>query len=159
MVDGIAQDGKLDLGVNMEHAQPFQAFVDAGIQIKLVRPVLAQLPLLADPTHRKPDFLGTGERIEDVITVGLGKEVIDHAIADMLAVGAVKLADDRLHGRPDLVDQFEVLICGQFSTDTHRVLQVGHQHRNVGQHRQAFLQQVTDDFVAALEQVEQIVVA
>ena len=113
------------------------------------------MPLLADFPDFEFQFLRARERIEYVIAVGLREKIIDHAVADVLAVGAVIFPEYRPHRGPDLVDQLEILLRRQLRTDLDRVLQIRHQYRQRRQHRQAFAHQVANHHVALAEKIEQ----
>src|ERR1039458_8368503 len=87
MVDGVPQNGEFNAGCGLKRAEPLLALVQPRIQIQLVEPVLAQLPLLADFPDFRFQILRARERIENVVAVGLREKIVNHAVADMLAVG------------------------------------------------------------------------
>jgi len=130
-------------------AEPLLALVEADIELEVVDPVLAPLPLAAHRAHDLLHLQGAGQRIADVVAVGLGEEIIDHAVADMLAVGAVIFPQQRCHRAPDVVDELEIFLRRHFGANLHRALDVGHQHRQRREIRAPALQQVADHQIAA----------
>src|SRR5450759_3439555 len=155
MVDGVPEHGEFHAGCGLKRAEPLLALVQPRVQVQLVEPVLAQLPLLADFPDFRFQFLRARKRIENVVAVGLRQKIVDHAVADMLAVGPVVLPEYRPHRGPDLVDQFEVLLRWQLRADLDRVLQIRHQHRQRGEDRQAFSHQVANHHVPLAQKIEQ----
>src|SRR5687767_3345245 len=95
LVDGLAQDRELDRSRRLEGSQPFLSLVEAGVEVELVGPPLAQLPLLADASHRRPELVRAHDRVHDVAAIRLREKVIHHPVAHVLAVGAVELAEYR----------------------------------------------------------------
>ena len=155
VVDGVAEHRELDVGVRVIGAEPLPTLVEAAVQVELVEPVLARLPFPAHLAHHVLELVGAVDGVENVVAVGLGEEVVHHAVADMLAMGAVVLAEHRLGALPDVVDEGEVLLGRQLGADLHRVLEVRHQHRDVGEEGHATLQEVANHLLAPRQELDQ----
>ncbi len=155
MINGVTEDRQFQMRGGLIGAEPFLAFVEADIQLETVRPVLAGLPFPVDLLHGDDNFPGAFDRVQHVVTVGLGKEIVDDAVTHMLAVSGAVLAEDRLHPPPNLIDQFEILVGRQLCIDLDRVLQVRHQsgpRRDIGS---PVAQQIADHQIPPAEDLQQ----
>ena len=97
-------------------AEPFLAFVKANIEFQFVQPVFALPPDAADFAHGFLHLERTLNCVHDVAAIRLWKKIIDHAIANVLAMGGVVFPNFRLHRAPDIIDELKIFFRRQFGT-------------------------------------------